>query len=70
MKRIIFSALTVVAIVFAFSSCSSRQCNICEEGCSAKYSFRDGEVVLCSSCYKECFENKTPVDVDEFFAVE
>ncbi len=70
MKKLFICALSILALVSAFSSCGSRQCNICEESCSAKYSFKDGEVVLCGSCYKECFETKTPVVADDFFAAE
>ena len=69
MKKIMICALGAFLLALTLCSCGAK-CNMCEKGCSSKYSYRDGEVVICSSCYEECFENKNSVDPDEFFAAE
>ena len=60
----LFAALSVAAVL---TSCGSKQCNMCEKSCSNKYSYKDGEITLCSSCYKKCFDGKTKVDADAFY---
>ena len=70
MKRIICGLSVVLLCVAALGSCGSEKCNMCGKSCSKKYSYRDGEVTLCGSCYKDCFKEKTEVDAEEYFAVE
>ena len=68
MKKILVFAALAVSAVTLLTACGSKQCNLCEKSCSAKYSYLDGKIVICNSCYKECFEEKTDVDPDDFFA--
>ncbi len=66
MKKILI-CLAVLMTASVLTACGSKTCNMCEKSCSDKYSYRDGAVVLCSSCYKDCFDAKTEVDADAFF---
>ncbi|MGN1120933.1 MAG: hypothetical protein ACI4RV_01120 [Eubacteriales bacterium] len=68
MKKAIVCLLAALSVAAVLTSCGSKQCNICEKSCSDKHSYFDGEVVICSSCYKKCFDTKTEVDADVFFA--
>ena len=67
MKKAIACAFAALSVAAVLTSCGSKQCNMCEKSCSDKYSYKDGEIVLCSSCYKDCFDGKTKVDADAFF---
>lgn len=70
MKKALFCLLAALSVAAVLTSCGSKTCNMCEKSCSNKYSYMDGEINLCSSCYKKCFDNKTKVDADAFFGVE
>ena len=70
MKKITSFAVLAALAVTMFVSCGSAKCNMCEESCSTKYSFKDGEVVLCKDCYKDCFEEKIEMDPETFFGTE
>lgn len=70
MKKIIVSIGAALSAMLLLASCGSQTCSMCEKSCSSKHSYKDGEIVLCSSCYKKCFDGKTKVDADEFFEVE
>lgn len=67
MKKLLLTAIMALAALSILSSCASFECNMCGKNCSDKYSYKDGEVVLCSSCYKDCFKEKTEVNPDSFF---
>ena len=68
MKKIILAVSVALSALTILSSCASFECNMCGKKCSDKYSYKDGEVILCSSCLKDCFKEKTEVDPDAFFA--
>lgn len=70
MKKILLTACAAISAVLLLASCGSEQCNMCEKSCSSKHSYKDGEIVLCSSCYKKCFDDKTKVDADKFFETD
>lgn len=70
MKKIISIATLAVLTITMLASCGSAKCNMCEKSCSTKYSFKDGEVVLCKDCYKDCFEDKIEMDPETFFGAE
>lgn len=70
MKKFIICALAAVSVAVLLSSCGSYKCNMCNEKCSDKYSYKDGEVILCKDCYKACFEEKTEIDPEVFFGTE
>jgi hypothetical protein len=68
MKKYIVFALIVIITALTFASCGSRRCNLCDKSCSDAHSYRDGEIVICNSCYKNCFKsNLISIDPAEIF---
>ena len=65
MKKIIFAAASALLVTLALCACGSQKCNMCGKSCSSAHSYRDGKVVLCGACYKDCFKEKTEVKYDE-----
>ena len=70
MKKILIGCFSLLLLAASLVACGSEKCNMCGKSCSSKYSYRDGEVVICGKCYKDCFKEKTEVDADAYFAVE
>ncbi|MBR4979162.1 MAG: hypothetical protein IKX77_01260 [Clostridia bacterium] len=69
MKKYIACLLIAILAALTFASCGSHTCNFCNKSCSGAHSYKDGEVYICNSCYKNCFKgnlvNIDPADILE-----
>lgn len=68
MKKMIICAVATFTVLLSLASCGSKQCNMCEKSTSSKHSYKNGEIVICNSCYKKAFEGIVKLDADAFFA--
>lgn len=57
----------IAAIVLFFVIRGNKHCSSCYGYCNGSHSFNDGEVVLCGSCYKDWFKEKSEMDPADFF---